>query len=119
MSDLKDGDYVFKVAAGSQPLAGIDIDGGFPAPIITNGHENVVSPLIFVQLVSSVQLSGFTLFCFLTQWHDVLIGASLSYSGPSRGNQKETIRLSRRSALVLLCTPLTKEKTLLELKGKP
>ena len=65
MSDLPDGDYTFKVAVGSRPLAGIDIVGGRPITVITNGSENVVSSLVFVQLVSSVQLLAFTLFYFL------------------------------------------------------
>ena len=65
MSDLKDGDYVLKVAVGSQPLAGIDIGGNLPLPVITNGSENVVSPLVFVQrVIRSTLAVHFVLFSY-------------------------------------------------------
>ena len=50
MGILPDGEYTLKVAAGRQPLAGVDFSKSEPVLlVITDGDDNVVSPLVFLQ----------------------------------------------------------------------
>ena len=45
------GKYYIQLATGRQPRIGADTSGNLPvvAPVITDGRDNVVSPLVFVQ----------------------------------------------------------------------
>ena len=90
MSGPEDGTYRIQLAVVPNPLIGVDDVPVIPKPVITEGANNVVSPLVFVLHQRHLYRPFNSPSSFFICWNNLLNGPSLFCSGTSRSWRTET-----------------------------